>query len=343
MRSSTPDTVRVSSERSDTSRKEDQKFKRLGFDMDDVESQYAASILNLKSQPSFVDYTGEVTWTRSDRVCLNSLNDMHYMSRKHHATAHAYDRYSNTGMGMALGIPRPGDVVAYFTLCDDPSKPNSSSASSSAAAGSASDTSPRGSYADRVVPVKFKDMDEALGEYKVPKNGLLWVHIKDIRCLRQICRRYSMHSAIELCFQDIRAHSSIVEAHHSFLVSLCGYWINPITSKAVNSKLSFYVADGLLVSLERDVIPAGDYINSQSPGIVFETVIRHIDQAFPRYCEYGVGYLAYDLITGSLELQNPLLEFCYRCVLYHKQRLLSMSERESAIVNALMHCKVGVL
>jgi hypothetical protein len=346
-------------------------YKQIELEgIDEVEGHFAASILHLKRHESFVDYTGEIEWTRADRTCLSSLNDMHYMSRHHHATMSAFEKYpaSSLALGGRYGSPRQDEVVALMLLCcDDPSTssnrlseattipaPANTTASDFATAFStpfpAAPADEASSSKNTLKPVSFQQVQyrhfsTALREAVVPSTGVLWIHLKSDKCIPQICQRFSIHGGLALCFTDKRAHSSLVEGKDSFLLSLCGYNIDRSTSRVVNTKLFIYAAEGLVITYELDLIPPieTEAPSNSSRGFIFDAVACNLEHAYPLYCKQGVGYLIFDLLTANLELQNSLLKFCYRCVLCHKQRLFSMSERDSAIVNTLMHCKVGVL
>lgn len=165
------------------------------------------------------------------------------------------------------------------------------------------------------------------------KEGILWIHLKDVRALGPIARHLNIH---ELCwseFFDLRAHSNAVATPYALAATICTLQMQKENSHLY--KVHAYVSDGLFISYERELVPDLDNIDTTAAlptDMIYRALEDRVADMLDNIKNLGSVYMLYELVMECLNLSNPVLEFMSRSVFFLRQQVhkdLTYQERRT--------------
>ena len=181
--------------------------------------------------------------------------------------------------------------------------------------------------------------------------GFLWIKIHDLSCLPLIASFFHLHPTIVASFQDLRAHSTFYQTLNGFCMTLCSFQLasrNTSGSDNIESaakgcwmrKLCICAFPSVIITCETTICEARagnqqysigdetDYASRDCDDVVeellYESTLRAILSNQEEIFMNGSVYLVSTLVNESLNLQDRLLESCYRGLSFYRRQVRAL-------------------
>jgi hypothetical protein len=253
------------------------------------------------------------TWTAIDQARLLSIDGLQTRTLEYHNNVH--QRMPELA---PTAQPTPNDVVAQILIC-------------------------RASISERPFPATPKTIASVVQRFKssAEDRSIIWINMLNLSILPTLRECFQISRLCAENFYDLRCHSSITQtADGSCLVSICHFFMSPLTFKAQMFKIFVYISPCVVITYTAELMPENeDYVeNSATESSVCNSLLSKWETFSNRCYELGAFYIFYRLAAECLTFQDPILEFFSRTLFYFKGQLkLSLSHQEKVAFMKKMH------
>lgn len=208
---------------------------------------------------------------------------------------------------------------------------------------------------DTLRQICHKDWLKEATNLVIPQEGVLWIHVQSQKFLEVVAQHFKIHEVFIMLFLDMRPHSTFVSNSDGMFLSLCLVQISD--EDCLMQKLFIFATHGLCITFEQEVCSPAGPPSSASGEVVhplhqsvkrslpknFEnTVFLHLSLSVPKAHKklrtIGAPYLVYIILMESLTIQDPLLEFCSRCIYHYKTIVVEKRISEEKFIHRKVVC-----
>lgn len=292
------------------------------------------------------DFSTTLTWSKLDQLRLQSVEILLMQSRIDHSLK-VPKLHSSTRKKRIASKPK----TLMITLIGFPGNP-----SEDADALISNEHNPTGCEIKKISVAESSNLTSELERYRLRIGeglwrGFLWIKIHDLSCLPLIVRFYGLHPASVAPFQDLRAHSNFTQTQNGFHLTLCSFQlasrnttgfenIESVAKGCWMRKLCIYVLPQVIITCETVIYEAraenrqysisdemdnpirdGDDVMEE---LLCESTLGDVSSHRENYFKYGMGYLVTTLVNESLNLQDRLLESCYRGLSFYRRQVRAL-------------------
>lgn len=173
-------------------------------------------------------------------------------------------------------------------------------------------------------------------------NEILWIHLKDLRCMKHIAECLNMHELCSKSFFDLRAHSSAIATSKSLVFTMTTLHLHKEITHLY--KVYVYAANGVIVTFERELIQDElsldlDADKGYMEDLIYKSMLSKLSESSNNF-KMGVIYFVYEIVMETLTLSNPVLEFMSRSVYYLRQQVHKKLSYQERLIN---HRKIHIL